>query len=78
MPSILKFGYGKNHKFSKKVLTCLCAASEVAQWVKALATNLDDLSLIPEIHISGENRFPQVVPWSPHLCTHADAKYKLV
>lgn len=69
MPSLLKFAYGKVTGVSKKMSTCLCAVSEVAQWVSALATDLDGLGLIPETHIIGENRFPQVALCSPHVST---------
>lgn len=37
-------------------------AGKMTQWVKVLATQPDDLSLIPEIHMfDGENRLLEVV-----------------
>ena len=34
---------------------------EIAQWVKTHAATLDNLSLAPETHMTGENWLPQVV-----------------
>lgn len=54
----------------KVMLSCL--TSKLAQWVKALATRFDSLSLILRFHVvETENQPPQVVLWLPHMPWYA-------
>lgn len=45
----------------------------MAQWIKTLAIKSDNLRSVPRTYMVGENQFPKVVFWLPHMYCEAFA-----
>lgn len=67
-----EFGVGISRKLNCPSLNWEIWAFKMAQQVKAIADNSDDLSSIPKTYVAEtENWLLQNFLWPPHMCTHS-------